>query len=331
MRRIAVVTPVLDDWQSFAILVRQIARHTPSNVESIEIVAVDDGSVDGFDPSALALPDDGRISAVRIVHLALNLGHQRAIAAGLVTLSARKDLDAVIVMDSDGEDRPEEIPLLLAASRASPDRVILAHRAKRSESAVFRMAYGAYKFFFRLLTGRGISFGNFSLLPIAAVRRLVHMPELWNNLPAAIMRSRLPFTPVSTVRGKRYEGRPKMNFPGLVMHGLSAMSVYTDLIFVRVLLAAAAVSMVAFVTICVVMAIRLGTTLAIPGWATTVLGDLVIILLQGMLMIVATSLMVLAGRSARPIVPIVDAQMFIQNTSDVTQVQHAPLYGVAPE
>ena len=331
MRRLAVVTPVLDDWQSFSVLVRQIARHTPSDVESIEIVAVDDGSVDSFDPSTIDLPDEGRISAIRIVHLALNLGHQRAIAAGLVTLSTRKDLDGVIVMDSDGEDRPEEIPLLLAASRASPDRVILAHRAKRSESAVFRIAYGAYKFFFRLLTGRGISFGNFSLVPMAAVRRLVHMPELWNNLPAAIMRSRLAFMPVGTVRGKRYAGQPKMNFPGLVIHGLSAMSVYTDLIFVRVLLAAATVSVFAFLAICTVMAIRLGTTLAIPGWATTVFGDLVIILLQAMLMIVATSLMVLAGRSARPIVPVVDAQMFIQSVSDVAQMQPSPLYGVVPE
>ena len=133
MRRLAVVTPVLNDWASFTTLVRQIALHATPNVESIEIVAVDDGSVDGFDTSTIALPDDSRIAAINIVHLALNLGHQRAIAAGLVTLSARKDLDGVIVMDSDGEDRPEEIPLLLAAARAAPGHVILAHRAKRSD------------------------------------------------------------------------------------------------------------------------------------------------------------------------------------------------------
>jgi hypothetical protein len=331
MRRLAVVTPVLDDWVSFTTLVQQIALHAAPNVESIEIVAVDDGSIDGFDTSTIVLPDDSRITAISIVHLALNLGHQRAIAAGLVTLSTRKDLDGVIVMDSDGEDRPEEIPLLLAAARAAPDHVILAHRARRSESTIFRTGYGAYKFLFRLLTGRGISFGNFSLLPIAAVRRLVHMPELWNNLPAAIMRSRLPFMQVGTVRGIRYAGQPKMNFPGLVIHGLSAMSVYTDLIFVRVLLAAGAVSGVAFLAICAVLAIRFGTALAIPGWATTVFGDLVIILLQAMLMIVATSLMVLAGRSARPIVPVVDAGMFIQSVSDVVPAEPLPLYGATQE
>src|SRR4051812_37477526 len=61
-------------------------------------------------------------------------------------------------------------------------------------------------------------------LAIAAVRRLVQMPELRNQLPAPIMRSRLRFTPVHTVRGMRHSGRSKMNFPGLVNLGLSAMS-----------------------------------------------------------------------------------------------------------
>jgi hypothetical protein len=331
MRRIAVVTPVLDDWRSFSILVGQIARHVAHTVEWLEIVAVDDGSVESFDPATISLPDSSPVDAIRVVHLALNLGHQRAIAVGLASLSSRKDLDGVIVMDSDGEDRPEEIPLLLEAARSSPEQVILAHRARRSESALFKLGYGAYKFFFRMLTGRRISFGNFSVLPIAAVRRLVHMPELWNNLPAAIIRSRLRFTPVDTSRGTRHAGHSKMNFPSLVIHGLSAMSVYTDLIFVRVLLAAGAVSALSFLAIGAVLGVRLGTTLAIPGWATTVFGDLVIILFQAILMIVATSLMVLAGRSARPIVPITDALVYIQSVTEVIAGELVPAYGVHPE
>ncbi len=316
MKRVAIVTPVLDDWRSFAMLVRRIAGHTARYTEWVEIVAVDDGSAEDFDPGTIARPPG--IDAIRVVHLALNLGHQRAIAVGLVTLSSRKDLDGVIVMDSDGEDRPEEIPLLLEASRLSPGHVILAHRGKRSESPMFKVGYAAYKFFFRMLTGRGISFGNFSVLPMAAVRRLVHMPELWNNLPAAIIRSRARMTAVRTVRGTRLAGQSKMNFSALVIHGLSAMSVYTDFIFVRVLLGAGAVSVVSFLAIGCVLAVRLGTSLAIPGWATTVFGDLVIILFQAMLTIVATSLMVLAGRSARPIVPVADAPVYIRGVSELS-------------
>ncbi len=52
MKRLAVVTPVLDDWRSLSVLVRKIADHLAHNVEWIEIVAVDDGSVENFDPEA---------------------------------------------------------------------------------------------------------------------------------------------------------------------------------------------------------------------------------------------------------------------------------------
>jgi polyisoprenyl-phosphate glycosyltransferase len=322
LKRLAILAPVLDDWNSFVHLVENIAgQHFPS-VEWIEIVAVDDGSADVFDLSAVSLPIGGCVRGVRIVHLALNLGHQRAVAAGLVTLADRKDLDGVIVMDSDGEDRPEELPALVHAFQASPGRVILARRRQRSESMMFRAGYQLYRFFFRVLTGRAISFGNFSILPLDAVRRLVHMPELWNNLPAAIIRSRLPFVTVDTVRGTRYSGHSKMDFANLVIHGLSAMSVYTDLVFVRVLLAASVVSVLAFAAIIVVIGVRLTTTLAIPGWATTIFGDLLIILFQAIFTIIAITLLVLAGRSARPTIPKSDAQTFIRAVSESFPAQH---------
>jgi hypothetical protein len=43
----------------------------------------------------------------------------------------------------------------------------------------------------------------------------------------------------------------------------------------------------------------------------------VIILFQAVLTIVATSLLVLAGRSARPIVPVADAPVYIQSVTEL--------------
>jgi hypothetical protein len=60
-----------------------------------------------------------------------------------------------------------------------------------------------------------------------------------------------------------------------------------------------------------VLGVRFGTALAIPGWATTAIGNLLIILAQAMVMIVATTLVVLASRSSRPLVPISDSPVFI--------------------
>jgi hypothetical protein len=102
-----------------------------------------------------------------------------------------------------------------------------------------------------------------------------------------------------------------MNFISLILHGLSAMSVYTDMIFVRMLLAGAAIAGLSIAGIVAVAITRFATDLAIPGWATTAAGDLLIILVQAIVLMVATSLMMLAGRSHRPIMPIVDCAQFI--------------------
>ena len=311
VRHIAIVTPVLDDWACFAALLEEIAAEYGGSGVRFEVIAVDDGSADPFDPDTLSLSSEGCIARVQLLPLALNLGHQRAIAVGLCSVADRDDLDAVVVMDSDGEDRPADIAALLAAGRDQPDRVILARRTRRSESLLFRLCYRAYKAAFRALTGRPISFGNFSLLPMAAVRRLVHMPELWNNLAACVMRSRLKFVTVPIARGRRYHGASRMNLVGLIVHGLSALSVHIDTVFVRVLLGCGLICAISLIGIVAVTVIRFATDFAIPGWASTMVGDLLIILMQMIVLMVAASLMMLAGRSARPIIPIADARQFI--------------------
>jgi polyisoprenyl-phosphate glycosyltransferase len=318
--KFVILAPLLDDWVSLSRLVEDISRTIEPARGSIEIVVIDDGSTmaeeEVFRP---VLPSGGCIAKIEIVRLALNLGHQRAIAVGLSCVAPRNDLAGVIVMDSDGEDRPADIPKLMDEAAAHPDHVVFARRAERSEGPVFKVGYSLYKGIFRAMTGREISFGNYSLIPMPAVRRLVHMPELWNNLPATIIRSRLAYRAVDTARGVRYAGVSSMNLPSLILHGLSAMAVYTDIMFVRVLLAASALCAIALTAIAPVVVIRLTTQIAVPGWATTAFGNLLIIILLALLIIVATTFMVLANRSSRPFVPIADTGVFIAERNMVAE------------
>jgi hypothetical protein len=89
------------------------------------------------------------------------------------------------------------------------------------------------------------------------------------------------------------------------------MSVYTDVIFVRIILLAGFVAGLTVLGMLAVLGVRVFTDRAIPGWATIVFGDLMIILMQTLVMVIATSLVLLAGRSQRPIVPAIDAPAFI--------------------
>ena len=101
-----------------------------------------------------------------MLRLRRNLGHQRAIAVGLAYVEDRFKHDAVVVMDSDGEDDPSDVPRLLELLRAEGGRaIVFAERTRRSESWSFRFFYGLYKLLHRVLTGHGVRVGNFSAIP----------------------------------------------------------------------------------------------------------------------------------------------------------------------
>lgn len=319
---LGIVTPVFNDWASLEHLLR--ALDTTPGLEGRELVvfAVDDGSSEPADPAALAGPY-ARIRRVAIVHLAANLGHQRAIAVGLAEAHKDPAISAVVVMDSDGEDKPEDIPRLLAAQAGDPRRIVVASRAKRSESLAFRLFYLIYKAVFSLLTGQRISFGNFCLVPAQALRALLHNSAIWNNLAAAITRARIPRAAVPTERGTRYAGRSRMNFAALVIHGLSAVSVYADIAMVRVIVAAAGLGAVVTLAMILVAAIRLFTDLAIPGWASSVIGLMAVILVQTGLFASLATFQLLNQRSSRSIIPIREAQDYVESVEDVPLARRA--------
>ena len=68
--------------------------------------------------------------------LATNVGHQRAIAIALAYLHDRVAPGAVLVMDGDGEDAPEDVPRLVARLRGQETpKIVFAERRKRIRMA----------------------------------------------------------------------------------------------------------------------------------------------------------------------------------------------------
>jgi hypothetical protein len=112
-----------------------------------------------------------------------------------------------------------------------------------------------------------------------AARRLVQMNETWLNLPATIILSRLPLVKVPLNRGIRYHGTSKMNVVSLVTHGLSAVAVFMQRVLTRVMMAS--LLLVAFCAAAAVMALAIKFFgFATPGWLTTVVGILFIMLVS---------------------------------------------------
>ena len=267
---VRIIIPILDDWECAVILCQMLNQAFDSFPEySVSLIFVDDGSRSRPD---LAEFEVSSLKEVEILCLVGNVGHQRAIALGLSYVQFNRPCDMLVIMDGDGEDKPEDVPKLLKALESdASSSAVFAERQARLESVGFRAGYLMYKILHRILTGLPIRFGNFSALRFSVLPRLTMMPELWVHYAATALLSRIPFIALPLDRGKRLGGDSKMRIETLVYHGLSAISIYPTL-NVRILVGSFAISLLLIAVAVISIAIRFTTTLAIPGWTTTVLG-----------------------------------------------------------
>jgi len=89
----------------------------------VSVLIVNDASTEDRPKDELVFK---KIKSVRIINMAQNRGHARCNAAGLKYLNEKENLDYVILMDGDGEDRPEELNLLFKKSIDDPTKTITA-------------------------------------------------------------------------------------------------------------------------------------------------------------------------------------------------------------
>jgi glycosyltransferase involved in cell wall biosynthesis len=274
MKKILIVTPVYEDRVSALMLFKKI-HETLGGIEYI--IAVDDGSVK-TPLDTTSIKDAG--AKGEVVKLKRNVGHQMAISIGLsIAAENSKSSDLIIIMDSDGEDKPDSIPVLVEAFNEAGHDLVTAGRNSRVETFRFKLFYFFYKIFFNILTGKSISFGNFMLMSKLAAERLVTMSELPIHVASTVIASKLRYSVIPIDRGARYEGQSKMNFAGLVLHGIRALMVFADNVLVRVSIFS---FFIAFLT-----TIGAGAAVflkiygwASEGWFSIALGILTLVFLQ---------------------------------------------------
>jgi glycosyltransferase involved in cell wall biosynthesis len=310
--RLTILIPVYNDWAAAAVLLQDLDRMCASIGLGARVLIVDDGSTEPAPDLLLSwVPQSIRI--VDVLELYGNLGHQRALCCGLVKLYQENATDAVLIMDADGEDAPTDVPALLDCYLLEKQRkLVFASRARRTEGLVFKLFYQAYRTLHRLFVGVVIRIGNFSVIPFRAVAGLVRSSHLWNHYAAAAVKSRFPRTSIPIAKAKRIQGRSKMNFVSLLIHGLSALAVNTDNIAARSVVMAAMALGLGVLALAVVVFLRLGTSLAIAGWATSAAGLILLTLLQVVIIALLFSMGVLNTRAVAEVIPLRDCPFFME-------------------
>jgi len=253
---VAILMPVYNDWNAAEAIIGQLGTVLAKRKGPITVVLVDDGSSPHlrskqFGENATAFHE------IIVVNLRRNVGHQRAIAIGLAWIYEHLVCRSVVVMDADGQDRPEDVPRLLDRfEQGDASSVVFAERIRRGEGIVFSCFYHLYRMLHWFLTGISVRVGNFSVLSFDHLATLVSVSDLWNHYAAGIFKSKLPHDLLPTTRGQRISGKSHMNFVGLVTHGLSAISVFGDTVGVRLLIGSAIASFLLLGILALVLFIR---------------------------------------------------------------------------
>ena len=195
MKKIIILIPVYNDWESL---------NKPSNFESVELL-----------------------------NMRENRGHARCNAFGIRYIFQNKKFDYLILMDGDGEDRPEEIKSLVQKIQENPNLSAVAKRIKRSEGPFFQSLYQLHKLITFIFAGQNINFGNYSILTRNDVDKLHSKASLWSSFSGSVKKNIKSLQEINSTRGLRYFGPSQMSLFRLIIHSFSIIAVFKHNVFFR--------------------------------------------------------------------------------------------------
>jgi hypothetical protein len=233
MKKFVILIPIYNDWKSLLKLIEQIDLEISEWNSNVSIFIINDASTEKRPLNELTLKN---IKSIKVINMKNNLGHARCYATGLKFLTEKEDFDYVILMDGDGEDRPNELNLLFQKIKENPSKTVTANRIKRSEGMIFKLMYEFHKILTYVFTGKLIKFGNYGCLPKESAVKLVQHASIWSSYSGTLTKVIDNRVSIPSFRGARYFGPSQMNFFNLLIHSFSIIAVFKGSVVFRSIL-----------------------------------------------------------------------------------------------
>ena len=230
MKKFVILIPIYNDWKSVFKLLENIDLQITECKAEVFVLIVNDASTEERLTTKLSFKN---IKSIRVVNMKQNRGHARCYAAGLKYLTEKEDFDYVILMDGDGEDRPEELTSLFNKTKNNPSKTVTLDRIKRSEGLFFKLLYECHKILTYVFTGKLVKFGNYSCLPKKEASRLAQEACIWSSFSGSVTKIISDRVSVPSIRGIRYFGPTQMNFFKLLVHSFSIIAVFKSSVTFR--------------------------------------------------------------------------------------------------
>ncbi len=266
----SIIAPIFNELDNLAELHQRVSEVMSGLKGTWELVLVDDGSTDGSTEGILELAKKDK--HVRPVIFARNFGHEAAITAGWDNARG----EAVVIIDADLQDPPEEIPELIAKWQEGYE-VVYAVRAEREGETWFKKVTAAL--FYRIVrritdVNIPLDTGDFRLMDRKVVDVLKTMRER-RRFPRG-MSAWVGFKQIGVPykRAARHAGVTKYPFNKMVKLALNGITGYSYFPLQLATYFGFAAAGLAIVAIPVVIIMRLVGHGAFLGQATTLIAVL---------------------------------------------------------
>ena len=230
MKKIIILIPVFNDWESLKKLLDEINETIKDFTNTyFECLVVNDAST--IAQSKINKPSN--INSLEILNMKENRGHARCNAFGIRYVFRNKEFDYLLLMDGDGEDRPIEVKSLIDKINEENTVSVVAKRVQRSEGPIFKSLYQIHKLITFLFTGKNINFGNYSILTKKDVEKLYSKASLWSSFSGTVKKNVKVLNEINSLRGLRYFGPSQMSLFKLLIHSFSIIAVFKYQVFLR--------------------------------------------------------------------------------------------------
>ena len=219
---LSILVPMWNETDVIETLISRLYKVIKELHECVEVVFVNDGSTD--DTEKQILEKAAILKYWKLVNLSRNFGQQAAYRAGLDHVVG----EAVIFLDADLQDPPEQIPQLVQEWKNGA-KLVVGCRLSRAETGIRSLLFkGFHELFFRLTGGiMPKNSGTFALIDRIIVDHLKNLPEVNIFLPA--LRSWIGYrkTVIYYHRASRAAGKEKQSFRrlfGYAWDGITSFS-----------------------------------------------------------------------------------------------------------
>jgi len=264
-KNIAIIIPVFNDEEVLKELQSRLQIMLNENHYQYKIIFIDDGSTDNSWNIITELQNnDSNICGLKLLR---NFGQQNAIAAGLDYAEG----DVVVIMDSDLQDKPEDIPKLISALEENDASMAIAKWIRRKDSFfkkfVSKLFYSVSQKITNLHYELGL--GVFRAIRGEVVEELKKYNEKTSTPISLLYWIGVDYVTVPLERDARFAGKSGYNLHKMLKLSMDRIFSFSMFPIRASIYSGIIISLLSF-TLAIIFIIRRIMKLVAPGWTSIV-------------------------------------------------------------